>query len=249
MHHTVLVTGGSAGIGRATAIAYGTRGASVAFTYRKDRAAADEVTRQVIAAGGRALPVAMDLADPDSIHAAIAQVEEWENGIGVLVANAYDAGGWTPGVPTPFEQIPVTRWQHILRSNLEGTFHLIQAVLPTMRKLGTGRIVLLSSGAVESGSSGAGPYAAAKSGLHGLCRSLSAELGPNNILVNIVMPGITTTERAMELLPEPVTTMVTGSTPTGRLSTADDVARAIRFLGSVDNGNITGEILRVSGGK
>ncbi len=115
MHHTVLVTGGNTGIGRAIAIACSTRGASVAFTYRKNRAAAEDVTRQVIAAGGRALPVAMDLADPGSIHAAIARIEEWENGIGVLVANAYDPGSWTPGVPTPFEQIPVIQWQHILR--------------------------------------------------------------------------------------------------------------------------------------
>lgn len=202
----------------------------------------------MIAVGGRALPVSMDLADPESIHAAVARTQEWGEGIGVLVANAYDAGGWTPGVPTPFERIPVARWQQILRSNLEGTFHLIRAVLPSMRSLGTGRIVLVSSGAVENGSAGTGPYAAAKSGLHGLCRSLAAELGPDGILVNVVMPGITTTERAMELLPAQLTTAVTASTPTGRLSTPDDIARAIRFPGSIDNGNITGEILRVSGG-
>ncbi|SFB39949.1 3-oxoacyl-[acyl-carrier protein] reductase [Amycolatopsis marina] len=246
---TALVTGASAGIGRATAVAYGATGAQVGITYRKDRAAAEETARQVRSVGGQALPVALDLGDPSGIAAAVATVQGWAGDIDVLVNNAYDAGEWTPGTDTAFEDIPVGQWQHILRQNLEGAFHVVRAVLPGMRRREAGRMVLISSGAVEHGSTGTGPYAAAKAGLHGLCRSLAAELGPAGILVNVVMPGITTTERALRSLPPSLVDAVTDATPTRRLSTPDDVAQSILFLGSTANGNITGQVVRVTGGQ
>lgn len=248
---SVVVTGASSGIGRATAITFGREGARVAITYHSNKNGAESTATAVEAAGGVALVLPLDLNDADSIRSAIGQVvAEW-GGIDVLVNNAvdWDVPQW--GI-VQFEDIPVEQWQRMLRANTEGVFHVIQAALPSMRGRGNGRIILLSSGAAEFGMPGEAAYGAAKSALHGLARSLARslarELGPTGIHVNVVMPGMTTTERNLAMVPEGVRDTVASQSPSGRLSTPDDVAATIVMLGSAANGNITGQIVRVSGG-
>ncbi len=245
----VFITGASSGIGRAAAVAFGGEGSKVAITYRMNRAGAEEAADEVVAAGGEAMVVALELGESSSIRAAVdAVVERW-GGIDVLVANAVEWGGAPSPWSSPrFEELPQEQWGRMLRTSVDGVFHTIQAALPSMRERGRGRIVMLSSGNVEYGMPGGGAYGAAKASLHGLNRSLARELGSSGILVNVVMPGLTITERNLKSIPEQVRQTVAAESPSGRLSTPEDVASSIVFLASKANGNTTGEILRVAGG-
>lgn len=245
----VLVTGASSGIGQAAARAFGREGARVAITYHTNEALAEETAQQVLETGGESFVVRLDLEDAASINAAISAVAEHWGGIDVLVVNAVAwPQGRTGRDAPPFEDIASAHWQQTLRSTLEGAFHTIQAALPAMRGRDGGRIVLMSSAEVEYGMPGGSSYDAAKARLYGLCRSLARELGPAGILVNVVMPGLTQTERGIQMIPQFVRDEVAGMTPSHRLSDPDDIANAVVFLGSRANGNTSGEILKVSGG-
>jgi 3-oxoacyl-[acyl-carrier protein] reductase len=125
---------------------------------------------------------------------------------------------------------------------------MIRAVLPAMRARTWGRIVNVSSGIAVDGFPGAGPYATAKAGLHGLTRTLSKELGRAGILVNVVMPGLTLTERMLGMLPASVKEERSNASPIGRLLPPEEVAPTIVFLSSAANTAVTGEIIRASGG-
>jgi NAD(P)-dependent dehydrogenase (short-subunit alcohol dehydrogenase family) len=246
-----FVTGGSSGIGRATAIAFACEGAKVAITYRRNREGAAATVREVADRGGDAFAVQLDLAGPASIRAAVADVAGRWGGIDILVNNAAEttghAGAFDPAGP-PFAAIKPERWRPLLLTGLEGIFHTLQAVLPVMQGRGWGRIAFLSSGAAEHGGPREQAYAASKAALAGLAGSLAREVGRDGILVNIVLPALTTTERVRRTVPEPVQRLIAGHVATGRLSAPQDVAAAIVFLCSGANGNITGEILRVTGG-
>lgn len=246
-----LVTGGSSGIGRATAIAFAGEGADVGITFHTNKDGAAETVRACTSTGVRAAAVRMDLADPGGIRAAVAELRDRLGGIDVLVSNAADtarhAEAFNPAGPA-FADLPPERWQPLLTTGLEGVFHLVQAALPGMRGNSFGRVAFVSSGAAERGGPREQAYAATKAALVGLTSSLAKELGRDGILVNIVMPALTSTERVLATVPEPVRAMIAGHLASGRLSTPDDVARAIVFLCSPANGNITGETVRVTGG-
>jgi NAD(P)-dependent dehydrogenase (short-subunit alcohol dehydrogenase family) len=240
----VLVTGASSGIGRAVATAYGAEGARVALTYRTGEAAARATARAVVSAGGEALVVPLKLERISSCGETIAAVSDRWGGIDVLVANAVQWPERAPGDADGFEHMRVERWRTTLRTNLEGTFATVRAALPAMRGRSHGRIVLMSSGLAEEGMPGGGDYGAAKAGLHGLARSLAWELGPEGILVNVVDTGFTLTERNLEHFGDDMRERVARAVPSRRLSTPQEVARLVVFLGSAANGNISGEVVR-----
>ncbi len=239
----VLVTGASTGIGAATARLYGADGARVALTYRTNRDKAEEVAAQVEQAGGEALTVRLDLEDRSGIGAAVSAVVERWGGVDVLVANAVRWGGTAPDLTARFEDVPPEEWQEMVGANLLGTAEVVRHVLPSMRARRWGRIVLVSSGVAEEGLPGPGPYGTAKSGLHGMARALAWNAGTDGVLVNVVAPGFTLTERAPNVGSHLVDALA-AATPSRRLSTPDDVARLIAFLGSGANGNLTGELVR-----
>src|SRR5947209_1557760 len=162
--HVVLVTGSSSGIGRAAAIAFGGEGARVAVTFHSKRAGAEETAHQVGAAGGESLVVPYDLDDADTIQSSIAAVEQEWGALNVLVNNA---APMTLSAPTGqlFEDVALQRWEGMLRGVLEGVVVTLQCAVPLMRRSGWGRIVTVSSDAVD-GWPGLGPYATAKAGLH-----------------------------------------------------------------------------------
>lgn len=244
---TVLVTGSSSGIGRAAAVAFGAEGARVAVTYRSNRDGADETAQQVRSAGGDALVVPYDLADSDSIRSSVTTIEgEW-GALNVLVNNAAPMDLSAP-TGQPFEDVALQRWEGMLRGVLEGVVVTLQSAVPLMRRSGWGRIVTISSDAVD-GWPGLGPYATAKAGLHGLSRTLAVELGPANILSNVVMPGMVLTEENQQRVPAEHKEGVREHTPTRRLTTPEDVAKLIVFLGSQANQQITGEVIRITGGR
>src|SRR5882757_6848172 len=188
----VLVTGGSTGIGRQTALGFAREGARVGITYHSRKDSAEGVAEEVEAAGGEAYVVPMELGDPDSVKEAVAATVKRWGGLDVLVGNAVNWGGGDfRDRPTRIEDAKVEQWLPVLRANLEGNFHLVQQAAPALRQSGQGRVVLLSTDLVERGMAGSWAYTAAKSGLHGMVASLQHDLGADGILVNIVMPGIT----------------------------------------------------------
>jgi 3-oxoacyl-[acyl-carrier protein] reductase len=140
-------------------------------------------------------------------------------------------------------------WRPFLRDNLDQTVATALAVIPGMRRRGWGRIVLVSSHVTTDGRRGQEFYAAAKAALHGFCRSLAWDVGPDGILVNVVCPGLTTTEGVLTDLPAEVRDRERAHTPTGRLSTPEDVANTVVFLCSAANGNVSGETVTVAGGR
>lgn len=247
----VLVTGGSSGIGRSAAIAFGREGAKVAITYRSNVEGAKETVAALEGVGAEAVAMRLDLSDADSIWSAVGEVADRWGGIDVLVGNAADTmrhgAAFAPAAPG-FADMSPEAWKAELVTGVDGAFHVVQAVLPAMRGRGWGRIAFVSSAAADRGGPREEAYAAGKAALAGLAASLAREFGREGILVNIVMPALTATERVQRFVPEPVREQIAGHLPTGRLSTPDDVAAAIVFLCSAANGNITSETLHVTGG-
>jgi NAD(P)-dependent dehydrogenase (short-subunit alcohol dehydrogenase family) len=243
----IFISGGSRGIGRATALAFAGEGARVAISYNSDPAKAEATRDEIAELGVDAMAAHLDLGDLESITSAVQAVSERWQGIDVFVANAVR---WPRTIPHPdsrFEELALDEWQSLVRANVEGTFASVQAVLPVMRGRKDSRIVLVSSDVARRGAPGLQPYGTAKAALDGLAQGLVAELR-GHILVNIVTPGLTVTEQNLALMPQSVRDAEIRHTPTGRLSTPENVARAIVFLGSPLNGNITGETINVTGG-
>jgi NAD(P)-dependent dehydrogenase (short-subunit alcohol dehydrogenase family) len=245
LRRAVLVTGGSSGIGRATAIAYGREGAKVALTYRSGLDAANRVAAEVEAAGGEAHSVPLDLSEPASIESAVEHAVARLEGLDVLVANAVR---WPYDAQAALAESDPTAWERALRANLEGTARTVRAAWPALAASGTGRVVLVSTGVTRTGIAGASAYATAKAGLEGLAAALKWEGAETGILINTVAPGFTVTERNLATFGDDVREAVRARTPSGRLSVPDDVASAIVYLGSPANGNITGVYLPVAGG-
>jgi 3-oxoacyl-[acyl-carrier protein] reductase len=243
-----LVTGSSRGIGRATAELFGREGARVVVTYPHHRDRADAVVAAIRDAGGDACVVFFDLGSHESIRAAAEAVLARWGRIDILVNNAVAWGQRAPDQAPAFEHLPADEWRPLLRANVEGAFAAVQAVVPTMRERRWGRIVNVSSGVAVDGLPGAGWYAAAKAALHGLTRTLAKELGPAGILTNVVMPGLTLTERNAERLPAAVREQLARASPIRRLLPPEEVAPTIVFLCSAANAAVTGEVVRASGG-
>jgi 3-oxoacyl-[acyl-carrier protein] reductase len=241
-NRVALVTGGSRGIGRATALLLAREGASVALSYRSS----PDLAAEVVAEGGdRTMAVPLDLGDTASIRAAVDAVVERLGRIDLLVGNALDPVGLTLWPPTPFEEQQAGAF---FRANLDGPYAVAQAVVPVMRAQGFGRIVLVSGTSGVDGQPFAAALSAAKAALHGLTRSLAKELGPVGVLVNAVLPGTTLTEHIVELLPAEARAAREQASPIRRLLGPDEVAPMIAFLGSPANTGVTGELVRASGG-
>ncbi|MFI9386644.1 SDR family NAD(P)-dependent oxidoreductase [Kutzneria sp. NPDC052558] len=232
-----LVTGASGGIGGSTARAYAREGATVAVAYRDNVDAAKQLAEEL---GG--FPVHYLLEEPES---AFGEVADRCGGVDVLVTSAVKPGA-KRGPGTPFESLPADAYAGFLDDNLTGTLRTVQLALPSMRQRGWGRIVLVSSRVVDGGKPGREIYGAAKAGLHGFASSLSWDVGRDGVLVNVVCPGMV--EGTAGLPPDAVAGEC-ARTPTGRLSTAEDVAEAVLWLGSGANRNVTGQALTVAGGR
>jgi len=247
----VLITGATANIGAATAVAFGREGARVTVTYRHNKTAAEQVVREVERAGGVGHLLPFDLEDPDGSRRLVDDVVNHWDGLDVLVNNAVRWADSGPGpMDTTFDE--TGGWELLLDANLKAHMRVIHAAVPVLRRSDAGRIVSVSTSVIRRGVRGAAIYTAAKAGLHGLTRSLAWDVGPDGMLVNLVLPGWTIDGAAMpDPMPEELQFLIDEhcrNCPTGRLTSSRHVADTIVFLCSSANGSITGEAVWVTGG-
>jgi 3-oxoacyl-[acyl-carrier protein] reductase len=225
----VLVTGGSKGIGQGIAVRLTEAGHRVAATYRSG-----DVPQGVVG-------VQCDVTDPPQVEAAFAQVESALGNVEVLVANA----GITRD--TLLMRMSDEDWDQVIGTNLTGAFRVARRAARPMIRGRFGRIVFISSVVGQMGSAGQVNYAASKSGLVGMARSLARELGSRGITANVVAPGFVETDMTAEL-GEDLVKKYAEQIPLGRLGSVDDIAGTVEFLASDAAGYITGAVIPVDGG-
>jgi len=237
-----VVTGGSRGVGRATALLCAQAGASVGIAYRSRTEEANVVVREIREAGVEGWAEKGDLSESGAATALGARTRAEFGGLDALVVNH---GIWPPE-DVPIESMSPERWRQTLSVNLDSVFHTLQALIPLMAD--DGSIVLVTSTAAQRGESFHADYAATKGAMVSMVKGLSGELGSRGIRVNSVAPGWIDTEMSHATLEGAGRTKIEGSIPIGRIASAADVAGPIVFLLSSLARHVTGEILNVNGG-
>lgn len=243
MSRIALVTGARQGMGAAIARRLAAEGMRVALVDIADdprlHSLADEI-------GGRAYVT--DCSDRDAVLALVAAVQADLGDVAVLVANhAYMT-------MAPVDEHALSDWWQVVDTNLGGTFWLIQAVLPGMRRIGGGRIVVIASEWGVTGWPDASAYAASKAGLVSLVKTLGRELAPEGIIVNAVAPGVIDTPQLMvdaEAAGLPLSEMhraYAEGIPVGRIGRPEEIAAAVAFLADPSVGSLVGQVLQANGG-
>jgi len=242
-NQVAIITGGSRGIGASAAITLAKAGANIVFTYNNNEKAAEEVRDEIVSLGRKCIMMKANVSKPKNAKKVAEKAIQKFGQIDILVNNA---GIWTYG---EIGKITEEIWHETMEINLDGTFYMINAVVPYMKKRHFGKIINLSSTAGQRGEAFHSHYAATKGAIISLTKSLSTELGVYNINVNSVAPGWVKTDMSMEVLRNPrfVDEVVKGI-PLGRIPSGDDIAGPILFLASDLARHITGEILNVNGG-
>ena len=236
---TVLVTGASRGIGRATALALAAGGFDLALHYRSGREAAEETQRGVEAAGRQARLLSFDIADRAGTQAAL---EADLGAHGAPYGVVCNAGLTRDG---PFPAMSGEDWDTVLRANLDGFYNVLRPlVMPMIRKRQGGRIVAVSSVSGVMGNRGQVNYSASKAGIIGAVQSLAVELASRQITVNAVAPGLIQTDMIKDV---PVEEAVKGI-PAGRVGKPEEVASLIAYLMSDAAAYITRQVIGINGG-
>jgi 3-oxoacyl-[acyl-carrier protein] reductase len=231
---TALVTGGSRGIGAAIVRSLAQADAAIAVNYRERAREADTLVKSIREAGGRAIAIAADVSQSDAVAQMVKRVNADLGPIDILVNNAGIA--ITRGV----DDLSETDFDQTIAVNLKSAFLCTQAVLPTMRSKGWGRIVNISSGAARGAGSIGPHYNASKAGMEGLTRGYAARLVKEGITVNAVAPSLIETDM-MKGQPNLVSRI-----PVGRFGKAEEVAQVVMML--LDNPYMTGQTVAMSGG-
>ena len=229
LSRSVLVTGGNRGIGRAIAEAFAANGDKVAITYRSGEPPAGF------------LAVRCDVTDAQAVDAAFAEIEEKQGPVEVLVANA----GITKD--TLILRMSDDDWSSVIDTNLTGSFRVAKRAAKGMLRLRRGRIIFISSVVGLLGSAGQVNYAASKSGLVGMARSLARELGSRSITANVVAPGFVETEMT-DALPEEKKAQYKAQIPLQRYATAEEIASVVQWIASDGAAYVTGAVIPVDGG-
>lgn len=245
LHDTVVVvTGAAQGIGQAIARRLASDGARVAVNDLDRSPAMDELVAET---GGIAAPA--DVSNREQVQRMVADVEDAAGPVTTLVCNAAYM------TMSPFLDHPSEDWWRIVEVNLTGTFHLVQAVLPGMRRRGGGRVVIVSSYWGITGWPNATAYAASKSGLVSLTKTLGRELAPVGVVVNAVAPGAISTPQLQVdandagVSVAEVEQRYVEHIPLGRIGQPDDIAATVAFLADPRIEAMVGQVLQVNGGE
>jgi|MGYP006099696069 3-oxoacyl-[acyl-carrier protein] reductase len=254
---TAIITGAAQGIGRAVALEFAERGANLLLADIQS-AKVESVAAEIRASGIKATATAVDVTDSNSVASMVElAINEFEQ-VDILVNDA--GGSGTEGV-LRIEEVSEDRWDAQVDLNLKGAFLCCKAIVPHMRRRGSGRIVNLSSSNAKGhfgplNTSGIRlPYAAAKAGIIGLTAQLARDLGRSGIYVNCVLPGFILTEEGArvrgryEELQQASQEAMAEAVPLGRAGRADEVAKAVAFMASDEASYITGTVLDVTGGR
>ena len=238
------VTGGSRGLGAATAQLLAEAGALVAVGGR-DATAIAQVVSTIDEAGGQAFAAAADSTDEDALRESYAALTE-HFGQPVELLAAFAGGN---GHPRPTERVDLQEWHRVIDADLTSTFLTVQTALPGMLAVGKGSIVTMSSSAGRQPGRAAAAYACAKAGVSMFTKHLALEMGPQGIRVNCLAPSAILTERLAAVMTAEQQQQLAGSFPLGRLGQPSDVANAAVFLLSENASWITGVTLDISGGR
>jgi 3-oxoacyl-[acyl-carrier protein] reductase len=238
-----LVTGGSRGIGRAVVQTLAREGAKVAFVYRGSQQAAEELEKEVAAAGGVAKAIQADVADPEAAKRVVAAVlADWGR-VDILVNNA---GVIRDGL---FVRMEVESWKTVLDTNLNGTFYFCRAVADQMAlKQRSGRIINVSSVAADHVNAGQTNYAASKGAVNSFTRALAVELGSRSVTVNAVAPGFIETDMSEAVRGKAGDFIAKKLVPLRRLGKPEDIAGVVAFLAGPAAAYVTGQVFTVDGG-
>ena len=227
---TVVVTGGSRGIGAAVVARFAARGDRVYFLYEKNHEAA-----RTVAGKTGATAICCDVADAAAVKEAFSKIPE----VDILVCNA---GICWYGLLTDMEE---TSWDRLFDVNVKGIYHCVNAAMPAFLKKHRGSIVTVSSMWGQVGASCEAAYSATKGAVIALSKALAKELGPSGIRVNCVAPGVILTDMCANVAPE-ILAELAEEAPVGRNGKAEDVAKAVESLAEAEF--VTGQVLGVSGG-
>ena len=236
-----LVTGASRGIGRATAVALASRGAFVAVNYVANEAAAEETLAAMRAAGGDGELLRFDVGDVAATTTAVEGLAQRKGSLAIVVANA------AVNVDGLLLRAQEEDFDRMLATNVKGTLFLAKAAVRPMMKARYGRLIAVSSVVGAMGNAGQSMYAATKSALVGMMRSVAREYGSRGVTANVVSPGFVDTDMTAAM-PDEVRKKLVELTPAGRLGRPDDVAAAVVYLASAEAAWVTGQVLGVNGG-
>ena len=232
-----LVTGGSRGIGAASARVLAEDGWPVGVNYRSDDAAAESVVKEIEEAGGKAVALKADISEPAAPDALLEELKERFGTVLVLVNNA----GTSADSLLP--QIDDEAWARVLDTNLCGAFRLIRRAIGPMMRARHGRVINIASVVGIRANPGQANYAASKAGLIGLTRTVAAEVARRKVTVNAIAPGMIATE-----MTEGLQNGLLEAVPARRAGTPEEVAACVRFLASDEAAYVTGTTLTVDGG-
>ena len=235
---TVLITGGSRGIGAAAVRAFAAAGYRVAFSYRKSKEKARALEEEL---GGSARAFEADVADPAQVRRLFEECRQTLGPAEILICCA--------GIAQQklFTDLTDEDWQRMLDVDLSGAFYCCRQALPGMIRARWGRILLVSSMWGQTGGSCEVHYSAAKAGLIGLGKALAKEEGPSGITVNILAPGVVDTDMMAGFSDEDKQALAE-ETPVGRLGSPEEMARTLLFLAGEESGYITGQVIGQNGG-
>lgn len=240
---TVLLTGGSRGIGRACALMMGKAGADIAISYLNNKKAADNVVSDLVTEGRKAIAIPGDISLEKTAEFFFKQCRELLSPPSVVVVNA---GIWKRA---PIESITAEQLRETLDINLSSVFYMCRIAASQMITRGSGNIILIGSTAGQRGEAFHSHYAATKGAIIALAKSLAAELGPHGIRTNVVAPGWVDTDMCNGILDVPEKRQkIIDEIPLRRIASPEDIAGAVLFLASDLSRHINGEVINVNGG-
>ena len=237
MSKTVLITGGSRGIGKTMVYAFSKAGYNVLLNFNKSESIANEIAKEL----PNVLVYGANVGDQQSVQNMVNYTIEKFGSIDVLINNA---GISCTGL---LQDISIDEWNNVISTNLTGTYNLCKCVLPEMLSKKSGKIINISSIWGITGASCEVAYSATKAGVIGLTKALAKEVGPSNIQVNCIAPGIVMTDMISDYSMEELN-KITDEIPLGRIGSTDDISNVALFLASDESNYITGQVISPNGG-